>query len=378
MRETSFKTRLLGCAAIAAVGWASPVGATASISVGFPDNPPVNLTAPPAPTPLSLDQTFSARVGTARVVIQDGPSQMILAGEVQSVVTPLGGATLGESLEDVLHFSNLPGPTPITFNFLVDGTVLVPTPDFNDLVVFGDDLSPAVTMNITANSCGGVPFPRCLLVPVNTPTPVQLDIVDTVTVTNGLPQNIALSMQLNAVEGALLDFLDPRLVIDLPPGVSVTSDGGFSAVGPTPTPGVPEPSSALLLAAALGLLAAALRRVRAPVVGAIVLVAAIGAAQASELIDLQAESSKTWVIASGPLASVGVFAVPGCDQGIVDRRGHQGEIANRKSATAGRGGSHKFRALFDRHYRDRITVVGSDIKLPANGITDAGGRDTSN
>jgi len=73
------------------------------------------------------------------VVIQDGPSQMILAGEVQSVVTPVGGATLGESLEDVLHFSNLPGPTPITFNFLVDGTVLVPTPDFNDLVVFGDD-----------------------------------------------------------------------------------------------------------------------------------------------------------------------------------------------------------------------------------------------
>ena len=202
MRETSFKTRLLGCAAIAAVGWASPVGATASISVGFPDNPPVNITAPPAPTPLSLDQTFSARVGTARVVIQDGPSQMILAGEVQSVVTPVGGATLGESLEDVLHFSNLPGPTPITFNFLVDGTVLVPTPDFNDLVVFGDDLSPAVTMNITANSCGGVPFPRCLLLPVNTPTPVQLDIVDTVTVTNGLPQNIALSMQLSAVEGS--------------------------------------------------------------------------------------------------------------------------------------------------------------------------------
>src|SRR5215831_1341886 len=357
MRETSFKTRLLGCAAIAAVGWASPVGATASISVGFPDNPPVNLTAPPAPTPLSLDQTFSARVGTARVVIQDGPSQMILAGEVQSVVTPLGGATLGESLEDVLHFSNLPGLTPITFNFLVDGTVLVPAPDFNDLVVFGDDLSPAVTMNITANSCGGVPFPRCLLVPVNTPTPVQLDIVDTVTVTNGLPQNIALSMQLNAVEGALLDFLDPRLVIDLPPGVSVTSDGGFSAVGPTPTPGVPEPSSALLLAAALGLLAAALRRVRAPVVGAIVLVAAIGAALGQradrpagrKLEDL---GHRVW-----PASVRRRICCPRRDQGIVDRRGHQGEVANRKSATAGRGGSYRFRALLGRDHWDRITVV---------------------
>ena len=355
MRETSFKTRLLGCAAIAAVGWASPVGATASISVGFPDNPPVNITAPPAPTPLSLDQTFSARVGTARVVIQDGPSQMILAGEVQSVVTPVGGATLGESLEDVLHFSNLPGPTPITFNFLVDGTVLVPTPDFNDLVVFGDDLSPAVTMNITANSCGGVPFPRCLLVPVNTPTPVQLDIVDTVTVTNGLPQNIALSMQLSAVEGSTSStrawsstcppaFPSPR-----------TAASRLSAPRPPPACRNPPPPCCWLPPSDCSRLCCG--RVRAPVVGAIVLVAAIGAAQASELIDLQAESSKTWVIASGPLASVGVFAVPGCDQGIVDRRGHQGEVANRKSATAGRGGSHKFRALLDRRYRDRITVV---------------------
>jgi hypothetical protein len=46
---------------------------------------------------------------------------------------------------------------------------------------------------------------------------------------------------------------------------------------PPPPPGVPEPSSALLLAAGLGLLAAALRRVRAAVAGAIALVAGMAA-----------------------------------------------------------------------------------------------------
>src|SRR6516165_9874426 len=42
MRETGWKMRLFGCAGIAAaIGSASPAGATASISAMFPDNPPV-------------------------------------------------------------------------------------------------------------------------------------------------------------------------------------------------------------------------------------------------------------------------------------------------------------------------------------------------
>lgn len=279
MRKTGLKTRLLGCVAVAvAVGWASPAGATASIGVMFPDNPPVNITVPPAPTPLSLDQTFTSSGGTGHAIIEDGPSKMILAGEVQAT-TPFSGATLFEELKDVLHFHNLVGPTPITFHFLVDGTVLVPVTMISDLAVFNNAfISPGVTMNITADSCQGVPFPHCFQVPVNTPAHVSLDLAGTVTETNPVPQAIDLEMQLSAIDGSQLDFLDvldPRLVIDLPPGVSVTSDGGFSAVGPAP--GVPEPSSALLLAAGLGLLAAAQRRVQAFFVDAIALVAAIAA-----------------------------------------------------------------------------------------------------
>src|SRR5262249_9088292 len=68
---------------------------------------------------------------------------------------------------------------------------------------------------------------------------------------------------------------------------------------PQPSPAVPEPSSALLLAAGLGFFATALRPVRAPFVGAIALAAAIAAAHAGEQIEPNAGSWKTWVIASG-------------------------------------------------------------------------------
>jgi len=52
-------------------------------------------------------------------------------------------------------------------------------------------------------------------------------------------------MQLSAIDGTLLDFLhSARLPIDLPPSVSVTSDGGFLATGSTLS--VPEPSSLLM------------------------------------------------------------------------------------------------------------------------------------
>jgi hypothetical protein len=290
--------RLFGCAGIvAAMGSASPAGATASISTMFPDNPSVTITTPPAATPLTLDQTFSSPGGTGHAIIQDGPSQIILEGEVQAA--PVNGATLFQEVQDQLHFTNLAGPTTITFHLLVDGTVLVPATGISDLAVFNDAfISPGVTMNITANSCGGVPFPSCFQVPVNTPTAVFLDLAGTVTETNSVPQAIDLEMQLSAIDGSLLDFLDPRLVIDLPPGVSVTSDGGLSAVGSAP--GVPEPSSGLLLAAGLGLLAAALQRARASFVGGIAVVVAIAVAPAAaDQTDPNAGSWKTWVISSG-------------------------------------------------------------------------------
>jgi hypothetical protein len=134
---------------------------------------------------------------------------------------------------------------------------------------------------------------------VNMPTLVHLDIADTVTVTNDVPHDVALGMQLSATQGALFVFLDPRLVIELPPGASVISDDGFVAVGPTPTPVVPEPSSALLLAAGLGLRATKLRHLRSALIGALALFAAIASAYSGEQAGSNPGSCRNWVIASG-------------------------------------------------------------------------------
>jgi hypothetical protein len=248
------RTCLLGYAVFAVLtGWTSPAAAAASIGVMFPDNPPVNITAPPAPTPLSFDQSFVATGGTGHAIIHDGPGQIVLGGEVQAGAVV--GATLFEQLEDVLHFANLPGPTPVTFHWLVDGTVLVPVHGISNLAVFNSAfISPVVTLNITADSCSG-----CFQVPVGTPTPVSLDISGTKVETNGVPQDIVLSMQLSAIDDTLLDFLHSAvLVIDLPPGVSVTSDGGFAATGTLPS--VAEPSSLMILGSALVLAASLYRR----------------------------------------------------------------------------------------------------------------------
>ena len=66
-------------------------------------------------------------------------------------------------------------------------------------------------------------------------------------------------MQLSAIDGTVLDFLhSAHLLIELPPGVSVTSDGGFLATGSTPY--VPEPSSLLMLGSAASFLSLLLRR----------------------------------------------------------------------------------------------------------------------
>jgi hypothetical protein len=66
-------------------------------------------------------------------------------------------------------------------------------------------------------------------------------------------------MRLAPSEGAQFDFLDTaQLVIDLPPGVSVTSDGGFFAQGASI---VPEPSTwAMMLIGFAGLAVMGYRR----------------------------------------------------------------------------------------------------------------------
>ena len=143
--------RLLRCALLAAqMGWTPLALAAASLDVEFINTPSVTMTAPPAPTPLSLDQTFSVASGSGHAIIHDAPGKLELGGLVQANAGGAGAAGLTEDLEDVLRFSGLPGPTLITFHWLVDGSVRVPVHGISDLAVFGTFFAPVATMNITA------------------------------------------------------------------------------------------------------------------------------------------------------------------------------------------------------------------------------------
>jgi membrane-associated phospholipid phosphatase len=75
--------------------------------------------------------------------------------------------------------------------------------------------------------------------------------------------------------------------------------GAPSNPQPLPPPAVPEPSSALLLAAGRGLLASIRRSVRVALIGAIALLAGIATVRAGGPIEPNGGSWKTWVISSG-------------------------------------------------------------------------------
>jgi membrane-associated phospholipid phosphatase len=129
------------------------------------------------------------------------------------------------------------------------------------------------------NATGGLSLDAVLTAPGS----VTLDFSDTFAVTK---------IQLLDASGNLLD--NNVTLADAAGNVL-----GAAPPSPTPSPTVPEPSSALLLAACLGLLASTLRRARAPFAGAVALVALIAAAQAAEQVEPNAGSWKTWVISSG-------------------------------------------------------------------------------
>jgi hypothetical protein len=125
------RARLLGCALLAAqMGWTPLALTAASLDVEFINTPSVTMTAPPAPTPLSLDQTFSVASGSGHAIIHDAPGKLELGGLVQANAGGAGTAGLTEDLEDVLRFSGLPGPTPITDGgFAVTGALpAIPEP----------------------------------------------------------------------------------------------------------------------------------------------------------------------------------------------------------------------------------------------------------
>jgi hypothetical protein len=220
---------------------------------------------------------------------------------------PLQGASEGfaeTSFQDQFRFlvPGTAGAAVLSFTLSLSGSIT--TVGAGPVVRVGAGLSLGDQFFSTAS--GQLDMPGTLVIQL----PVIRGVEEFINATGGL----TLDAVVTAPGSATLDFSDTFAVTKIqlldPSGnllednITLTDATG-NVLGappnqpPPPSPAVPEPSSALLLAAGLGLLAAALRRSRAPIVGAITLVAAIAAGHAGEQIEPNAGTWKTWVIASG-------------------------------------------------------------------------------
>jgi hypothetical protein len=218
-----------------------------------------------------LDRSFSfAGIGDGRTVIDSALGQ--IKAEFTSSLTrdPLGNVIqrgtfeVVASLSDTLHFV---GSGRVLARISADGTALLPAPDpFNDLVTASAATSVLLAGGGTPQFIGTNPLSvstnpgSTLQIPPNVPFPIHQEADFTFDVTGGQANDLFIELQLTGIGGAAMDFAHTvQLSFDLPPGVSVSTDGGFFQAG---APTVPEPSGLILLGsgAAAVLLVDALRR----------------------------------------------------------------------------------------------------------------------
>jgi hypothetical protein len=234
----------------------------------------VTETAPPLTPPLVLDRSFSVdRFGDGRAFVISGPQAILGA----SMATPMArnpdgsifnlGAYLVEAkLTDTYMFSG--SSSPFLGHFKAHGTMTLPPTDLE-----GDGIVGTATISVgvppgtglklfdqvaLTTSPGDANLPGVTLVEPGT-IPVDLSTDFMVDPSKG-PFEYTFDLRLSGGNGAALDFAHTaEVTFDLPPGVTVTSLGGFQSAT-----AVPEPPSIRLLGVVLVVLGAVCWRRRQP------------------------------------------------------------------------------------------------------------------
>ena len=207
--------------------------------------------------PVRIDRIVNDQFGNFYHVVVDEPT-LEMKGLVDSAPSIRSGTAQLDDfiLGDSVTFQGLPvSSQAIKFELIADGTGFLPStiPDVGPVLIdeilrlnlnmgglpVGTD-NASITVSYVNQGSGG---PGIIPEPPDVAFPIQWDLTATRMIFNGVPEPFNTNMTLAAPEGAQFDFLDSaRLVIDLPPGASVASAGGFFQAAP-----VPEPSSLLLV-----------------------------------------------------------------------------------------------------------------------------------
>jgi hypothetical protein len=249
----------------------SPAGAiqagimvlVADISQSFAES------SPPLTGPLVLDKTFSVpQVGDGGAFVISNLLRMGADMETPMARNPdgsvfnLGSYGMEAKIDGNFSFNSVAAGMTIGVHFDADGTITLPAIDAE-----GDPVAAAAeVLASAAGGASGKTFDEVALsggVAGTTPVHLTTDfsfVVDP----NNLSPELAFDLRLSGGNGAALDFSHTaQVTFDLPPGVTVTSDGGFFQSGEPSS--VPEPSSLALLAVGVvtaGLTAARRRRAR--------------------------------------------------------------------------------------------------------------------
>jgi hypothetical protein len=256
----------MGCATIVLAFVGSAPSDAAMVRSDILNAPTVIVTT----SPFHIDRSFTDPLSGSYHVIIDDPTMEMKAKVVAAACAPpcaIESASLADSIDDTLHFKGLAAAgQPIRFHLIVDGTGFIPSSipgfgptDITEQLIANLNMTgtPVVgvdnaSINTNYQNFGASVPPLRFEEPADTPFDIFWDLTATRTEFNGVDQPFDANMRLLPSEGAQFDFLDTaQLVIDLPHGVSVTSDGGFSATGAGI---VPEPSTwAMLLLGFAGL-----------------------------------------------------------------------------------------------------------------------------
>jgi hypothetical protein len=209
-------------------------------TVFFPPSPVVlDRIRPDAPR-LGSGETIVDSLGQIRTIYITAPPLNDL-GQRFSV----GPYEVDAQLDDTAHFV---GRGNVTIKFETVGFGVLPQTDFiND-----PEYDIVVTVLQLPDGAHGakaqfanMPLPGFSVPIANVPFFIDLVVEDTISVSGTLDVPFNFVLQATGVNGASLNVFDTaQLSFVLPPGASVSTDGGFFQSGPV----APEPSSLLLLA----------------------------------------------------------------------------------------------------------------------------------